>query len=236
MSIPLPQPPPDVPDPKDIPSSPSKWKWIIPTILVVAALLGIAGLSKSQAKNSARVRERTEAINNSRQIFACLMQFEADYGKFPDASTATPVKDKTKTTLTLDSGTSNALFRQIIVSGVPSEKPFWAKTAISPMRPDDYFGSDATALASGECGFAYIAGLSSKVDPGTPLVMTSLLLGQLKFDRDTFQGDAILLRADGSVTALPIAADGRVLIGGLDIFDPKQPFWGGKAPEVKWPE
>lgn len=33
-----------------------------------------------------------------------------------------------------------------------------------------------------------------------------------------------------------VEADGRVLIDGLDIFDPKQPFWENSKPDIKWPK
>ena len=29
---------------------------------------------------------------------------------------------------------------------------------------------------------------------------------------------------------------GKVIINGLDLRDPRQPFWHGKTPDVKWPK
>jgi hypothetical protein len=66
--------------------------------------------------------------------------------------------------------------------------------------------------------------------------MTSLLPGKLLFDRTAFNGKAVILRLDNSATALQIEKNGQVLVGGMDIFDPRQPFWHGKKPDVKWPE
>lgn len=105
--------------------------------------------------------DRTEALNNIRQIGLGLYEFDSEYGQFPDKGTIAAVKADTGTKLTLDDSSSNKLFRQLIAAGLKSEKLYWAKTAISPRKPDDVFGTDSTALRAGECGFAYVAGLKS---------------------------------------------------------------------------
>lgn len=179
--------------------------------------------------------DRPEALNNARQISLSLIEFDAEYGRFPDASTISLVKETSGTVLALDDTSSNKLFRQLLAYRLKSEKPFWAKTKESPRKPDDIFDSNLTALAPGECGFAYVAGLSSKDDPDTPLLLTPLLKGQKKFDRSPHNGKAVILFL-GSARALPIEKDGRVMLNGMDLFDPRQPFWKGKAPDIKWPE
>jgi hypothetical protein len=240
LSTPLPQPPPDLPAPlspeKVLPSR-SKLSWIAQVILACLLISAFAGLSNPVIHRSRKAADRTEAINNIKQIGMMLTEFDAEYGRFPDTSTIAAVKAATKTPLTLGSATSNDLFRQCLVGGGGrSEKPFWAKTAISPKKADDVFSTDSTALAKGECGFAYIAGLSASGDPATPVVMSSLLPGKLTFDLKALDGKAVILFTDNSAQALPIEKDGKVLINGMDIFDPRQAFWKGKAPDVKWPE
>jgi hypothetical protein len=42
--------------------------------------------------------------------------------------------------------------------------------------------------------------------------------------------------SDFRVQRLPVDKSGHVYLNGKDLFDPSQPFWGGKAPDVKWPE
>jgi hypothetical protein len=175
-------------------------------------------------------------LNNIRQVGLCLFEFDAEFGRFPDATTIAAVKASSSTPLTLDDSSSNKLFRQLIANGLKSEKPFWCKTSTTKKKPDDVFHSDSTALRPGECGFAYIAGLSSSGAPETPLVMSPLEKGKTTFDRKPYQGRAVILFLDNSAKALPIERDGRVLINGMDIFDPRQPFWNGKAPDIKWPE
>lgn len=76
--------------------------------------------------------------------------------------------------------------------------------------------------------------------PRTPLVLTPLVPGKRLFDtkssRKYFSGKAIILHADNSVCSYPVDSSGHVWIDGKILFDPSQPFWDGKEPDVKWPE
>ncbi len=45
-----------------------------------------------------------------------------------------------------------------------------------------------------------------------------------------------MLRVDNYVPSLPIDSSGRVMLNGMDLFDPRQPLWGGRAPDLKWQE
>ncbi len=203
--------------------------------LIAMVLMKIADEHKGRAYLA--YESRTIAMNNLQRIGMMLIEFDTEYGQLPDVATIPAVKEKTKTSLTLGSASSNEVFRQLLLSeGGKSEAPFWVKTVASRKKPDDVFSSDSTALAKGECGFAYVTGRSYDDDPNTPVVMTSLLPGKLLFDRETFDGKAVILFMDSQVQALPIEKDGRVLVNGLDLFDPRQPFWKGKTPDVKWPE
>jgi hypothetical protein len=79
-------------------------------------------------------------------------------------------------------------------------------------------------------------GISSSADPETPVCMTPLEPGKLTFDRELFEGRAVILRVDCSTITLPINASGHAILNGMDLFDPRQPFWHGKTPNVKWPK
>ncbi len=160
----------------------------------------------------------TTPSSNAKQIGLALFEFESQYGKYPDSSTALAVKSQTGSKWALGDATSNDLFQQLFVSGIcASEDIFYAKTA-------------------NECGFAYIVGLSSKDDPATPICVTPLEPGKLTFDREPFDSRAVILRVDQSAISLPIDPSGRAILNGMDLFDPRQPFWHGKAPTVKWPK
>lgn len=181
--------------------------------------------------------DKTEALSNVKQIGLCLFEFDTEYGTFPDATTITAVQAHSSTPLTLGSTSSNAFFRQILADGISkSERIFWARTTATPKKPDDIFTSDATVLAPGECAFSYIAGLSSSGDPDTPVVVCPLIPGTTRFDPKPFDGKAIILRLDSSARAETIDKSGRVIVNGMDLFDPRQPFWHGKVPDIKWPE
>lgn len=183
-----------------------------------------------------RPADRAEAYNNLRQISVLLFEFEDEYGKLPGESTIAAVKANTNTSLDLGSSSSNQLFRQLLAVGLKSEKPFWCKTEWSKKKPDDIF-TVGKALEPGEVGFAYIAGLSSKTDdPLTPLVVTPLIPGTTRFDLKAYGEKAIILRLDNSTSPLPIRKDGEVWVNGMNLFDPRQPFWKGKAPDIKWAE
>lgn len=177
----------------------------------------------------------SEAVSNARQIGMALFEFETEYGKFPDSSTAAAVRARTGSTLALPDRTSNDLFAQLIASGIcGTEHMFYAK-AKSMRRPDGVFATDATILEHGECAFAYISGLPTAGDPSTPIAFGPVIPGTSTLDRKSCEGRAIILRIDNSATSLPINSAGKIIVHGLDLLDPRQPFWHGKAPDVKWP-
>ena len=200
---------------------------LLPFVLI--GFLVVLGLPQRKAA------DRTSALNHIRSIGFALYEFDSEYARFPDASTASLVKAVSGTPLTLGHSSSNQLFRQLIATGLKSEKPFYAAIAGSK-KPDDLFHDDAHALAPGECGYAYIAGLDGSMAPETPVIVSPLIPGTTRFDPRPFDGKAVILRLDNSARAESIDSSGRVMIGGMDIFDPRQPWWGGKAPDIKWQE
>jgi hypothetical protein len=243
MSEMLPQPPPDAPAPP--PGAAVRrsmiWRnWIwgagIVSILVVCSFLWFV----SQLGRRGRGHDQVEAVSNARQIGLALFEFEMVYGSFPGYSTVGMVqKDFPANSIPMGTSSSNDFFRQIIGAEIAtSESMFYSRTP-NGRKPDNVF-KGGQALEKGETGFAYITGLSSRNLPVTPLVVSPLIPGKRLFDykfaKKHFSGKAVILRIDNSVTSLPIDKSGRVFIGGKDLFDPTQPFWGGKVPDVKWPE
>ena len=206
--------------------------WVGGLCLLPFMLMALAWVPVSQQRKAA---DRTSALNHIRSIGYTLYEFDSEYARYPDASTAPLVKAASGTPLTLGHSSSNQLFRQLIATGLKSEKPFYAAIAGSK-RPDDLFHDDAHALAPGECSFAYIAGLDGSMAPETPVIVSPLIPGTTRFDPKPFGGKAVILRLDNSAKAETIDSSGRVMIGGMDIFDPRQPWWGGKTPDIKWQE
>lgn len=236
----VPQPLPDVDAlPPEVEALRSRQKMNLIWKIGGFSVLGLALLVTAAPflLKSRKASDRTEALNNIRQIGLGLFEFDRDYGRFPDATTIPEVKTRTSTKLTLDDSSSNMLFRQLLVTGLKSERPFYAKIPKAKL-PDEHFNTDGKALDKGECAFSYVAGLSSSSDPATPLVMTPLISGTTNFMYPgAFKEKAILLRVDSSATAIPIKKNGHgVDAAGKDIFDPAQPYWKGAKPNLKWPK
>jgi hypothetical protein len=216
------------------------WRWILGLAIALILLLLLAGLTASKLIRSSKKSDPKEAVSNARQIGLALFEFDHHYGRYPDDSTAGLVREATSTSLKLGSSTSNDYFRQLIAAEImQTEIPFYAKTT-SSRRPDNMF-SGSQALEKGEVAFAYIAGLSSaKAHPRAPVMMTPLVPGKRLFDikssREYFDGKAVILHADNRVATYPVDSSGHVWIDGKTLFDPSQPFWHGKVPDVKWPE
>jgi len=201
---------------------------VIPAVLILFAPLILRSKKKST---------QTEATSNIKQLHLALLDFDADYGRFPDAATIADVQSRAHTTLALGTATSNDYFRQLIAAEtVKNETIFWAKTPATPRKPNNILGTDT--LKKGECSFAYVAGLTAASDSATPIVMTPMIPGTFSFDPGAFGDKAVVLRIDGSARAETIrTGDHKVAIpGGKTLFDPTLPHWHGKAPDLKWPE
>jgi hypothetical protein len=202
--------------------------------MVLLALLPALGSSKS--RHGKCWPGQTEVVSNARQIGLALYEFGNEYGKYPDSSTAAEVRRKTGSSLSLPDKTSNDLFAQLMAGQfTQTEKIFYTK-AKSSVKPDGVWSSDATVLAHGECAFAYIMGVDPKGDPQTPLAFGPVIPGTKSFDRKSNEGKVVVLRIDNSVTSLPINSAGKIIYTDLELLDPRQSFWHGKAPDVKWPK
>lgn len=237
------QPPPDdlAAEPSKTAPRSSRWrKWMmiggIITLIVV-----VLGLMTPVVISCPKKGFRAQALNNAKEIGIRLFNFEQDYGCFPCAATAPVVQSNhPDSNIPLGTSSSNDFFRQLIVSEhIGSEKPFYAKYWDNP-KPDNVMNG-AKALEKGETPFSYIAGLSSSEDPPeTPIVVFPLVAGKCLFDyklcKKDYGGMAVILSRDSAVNLYPVDQSGHVFINGKDIFDPSQPFWQGKAPDVKWPE
>ncbi|MEK7951242.1 hypothetical protein [Luteolibacter soli] len=209
----------------------SKLEIVISVLLAVALVAVVAALyiMKSPAA------DRTSALSSLKVINLELTQFDQDYGRFPDTSTIASVRAATGTTIALGTRTSNDFFRQLVADGKTSEKLFWAPVLDNRRGPNDILGDNA--LAKGECIHSYVAGLSGNDEPETPIAMAPMIPGTTRFDPDPYNSQAVILRIDGSAMPVPIKTDtNEVRLNGKNLFDPSQPYWNGKAPDLKWPE
>lgn len=202
-------------------------------IFVMIAML--AGLTAPMVIRQRKKADQTVAVSNARQIGLALMEFESEYGRYPDDSTARLVADDTKTPK-ITGSSSNARFQQLFSASLTqSENMFYAKTS-GTRKPDGNISGDQ-ALAPGECGFAYIENIRTDDGVPRPLAMTPFVKGRTEFDPTPFDNTAVILWSDNSVRSQPIdRITGEVIIDGQNLLDPTHPIWGGVPPSLLLPE
>jgi hypothetical protein len=193
----------------------------------------LAGLAAPLVLKQRKKADQVEAITNARQIGMALFEFENEYGSNPTAATAAVVAEKSQSN-PITGNSSNARFRQLIQGNIlKSEQVFYAK-AEGVHKPDgDISGNHA--IAPGECGFAYIE--SSTGESPRPLAITPFVHGTDRLDPKPFDGYAIVVWSDNSVTSLKIdRATGHAISEGKNVLDPNNPIWKGTPPVILLPE
>lgn len=200
-------------------------------ILVFSAVVTIPMIQRERMK-----ARQTSAISSLRGIGIALFEFETEYGRFPDSVTAVEIKRKSSSPLTLSDRTSNDVFVQLLAAEIVFSEKIFATHTAATRKPDENWSSDATALESGETGFAYISGLSAKDNPSIPIVFGPVAPGARAIDPEALDHRAPFLKLDNSVATGSINSTGKIIFNGKDLLDPRQPFWHDKAPDVKWPK
>ena len=201
-------------------------------LIFIAALAGLAAPVVLRQKKRA---DQVQAISNAKQFGFALYEFEVEYGRFPDASTASTVASETGTPEVTGSS-SNARFRQLIRAGISqSEQIFYARTSTT-QKPDGDISGDQ-AIARGECGFGYIENILTDDGDPRPIAMAPFKSGSDEFDTMPFGGKAVILWSDASVQSLPIdRTTGEAILDGQNLLDPSHPIWGGTPPSLLLPE
>jgi prepilin-type N-terminal cleavage/methylation domain-containing protein len=202
---------------------------LVELLVVIVIIAALAGLTAPMVIRQRKKADQTEAVNNARQIGLALFEFETEYGTFPDSATATAVTAATGQPVT-DASDANAKFRQLIAAGIAqSEAMFYAKTAFTK-KPDGVIDPIATeALKQGEVGFGMLiradnTGLSAAGNPARPILGAPFKIDMSgKFDPDFYDGKAVILKLDNSVTSLNIVKSGNdageVLLNGKKLLD-----------------
>lgn len=197
---------------------------LVELLVVIVIIAALAGLTAPMVIRQRKKADQTEAVNNARQIGFALFEFETEYGSFPDDNTAKAVKDATDTELVAGT-TANDRFRQLIRAGIAqSESMFYAKTAFT-RKPDGIMTSATQALGAGENGFGILMnktdGLSAAGNPSRPIIATPFKIAMDgTFDSDFFDGKAVVLKLDNSVTSLAIVKEsGNVKLNGKTMTE-----------------
>lgn len=220
---------------------------LVELLVVIVIIAALAGLTAPMVIRQRKKADQTEAVNNARQIGLALIDFETEYGTFPDAETGKAVATATETT-PISTVDANSRFRQMIRAGiVESESIFYAKTAFTK-KPDGVYNTDQKALAPGEVGFCMIVkadgkGLSAAGNPSRPIVIApSKESFDGTFDSDFYDGKAVTLKLDNSVVSLNIIkSSGNVVNNGKKILEGGvDTVWGdsttGVSPAFSFPQ
>lgn len=173
------------------------------------------------------------AINNAKQLFYLMIEFDMDFGEFPSDATAKADKDLAGYT----GKHSNDYLGQFFAAGyTKSEEIFYARGGSSTAKkPDNDISTKAKTLEAGECGFAYISGQSTSGNSGRPLLCAPMTGKGVKFDPKPFGGKAVVLRLDGAVKTYAINAEGDVVLpNGKKLFENgEDTVWGDAGFDLK---
>lgn len=198
---------------------------LVELLVVIVIIAALAGLTAPMVIRQRHKADQTEAVNNAHQIGIAMLEFDTEYGSYPDAATADAVA--TATGKTKVSGTdANGMFRQIFSAGlVQSEAIFYAKTAYTN-KPDGVTTLETDFLKKGECAFGYImkgattTAFSSSGNAGRPIIATPLKKTMDgTFDSDYYDGKAVVLKVDNSITSLVISTTSfKPILNGKDLL------------------
>ena len=217
---------------------------LVELLVVIVIIAALAGLSTPLILRQQKAADRTVAVNNAKQIGLALLEFDVEFGGYPDNYTAEEVSDSTGSDLNLSGNTSNDYFRQLVAFNVQTEDIFFADTPYT--REPDNIIDGSEALRPGEVGFGYVMrnqeeGLGTSGNPNVPVVVAPLMNAQSNwtFDGGPFGDKAVILRADNSVD-VPIVrkTDNYVTIGKgrtLQQTGPNSVWGNGITPVIKPP-
>ncbi|BDS08061.1 hypothetical protein NT6N_31010 [Oceaniferula spumae] len=199
-------------------------KVVLVGILVIGGVLVFTPVVMKSPKKA----DMTTSTSNAKQIFLLMVEFDDDFGEFPSDATA----NKVPALAAYRGKYSNDYLGQFIAGGyVQSEEIFYAKGGSSSgKKPDNVYDTKDRTLSEGECGFAYIKGLSTSEKSGTPVLLAPMYGDGYKFNSDIYHGKCVVLRIDGSVQTLRLNEDRHAkLPTGKTLFEGGEKTVWGKA-------
>ena len=141
-------------------------RWIVLALVLAVLAVILLPIFKGKTAKSGTIMELAQA----KQIGLALKIFAEDHdGVFPRAGLPDMLGSEVKN--------SNAAFAVLLPEYLSNEKIFGNKRSAHQTRePDDeidnpYTGKPVKTLEPGENVYAYVAGLTQKADPATPLVV-----------------------------------------------------------------
>lgn len=164
----------------------------------------------------------TTAASNAKQVYMLLIEFDHDFGQFPNDESSFADEDLKG----YRGDFSNDYLGQLIAGGYcQSEEIFYAMGGSQTKgKPDNDISKEGRILEAGECGFAYLKNHSTSSHSSTPILLTPMTGEGVEFDTDRHDGKVVILRVDGSVQ--PLRGDHKT--GEAMVSDGKTLFQGGK--------
>jgi prepilin-type N-terminal cleavage/methylation domain-containing protein len=201
---------------------------LVELLVVIAIIVALAALATPAILKQRKKVDMTQAVSNSKQIYLLLMDFEGDFGSFPDATTAAASNNAQQFT----GNFANNMLGQLIAEGyTTSEAIFYAKggNPSGNAKPDDVINPVGQILRQGECGFSYTLvtggsssntgqrGLSTSDNGGIPILCAPIQTGGTNaiFKPAPYDNRGVYLRVDGSARQERInVQDNTIRIGG----------------------
>lgn len=196
-------------------------------LLVVIAIIAILASIALPAFSAVQERaKQTKDLSNGKQVALALKQFALDNnGNFPQNIYGTGTAYDASGPLVVGS-TSNEAFGWLVPTYTNSEDIFvvpgsaWSKgddnsldavlnTTGGATYPVPGGGVDQTTLASGEVGYAYVAGLNDTANPQFPLICDGFQIGTAGAASGTYPQDRTITGGVwGGTRAVVIFVDG----------------------------
>ena len=183
---------------------------LVELLVVIAIIAALAALATPVVLKQQKKASATTAVNNAKQIFLLLFEYDQEEGNYPTGLT------------------TNEAFQKFFAEGyTSSEEIFYAKTDWST-KPDGDTTASTDVLDAGECGFKYVNGLSAGKSSNLPILgapFDVVTADTTTFEVELYGGRAVILFNDGSARSLKIDEDGTTGIGPAagngqaDVFD-----------------
>ncbi len=186
----------------------------------------------------------TQALSNSKQVYLVLLDFESDYGYFPDDASASSDPSLSR----FRGSHSNDYLGQLIEGGyTKSEEIFYAYDKRYNQRPDDVISPSTLILEKNECGFSYvmveengkIRGMRTNDPSDLPILLAPLVNEWGSFEKNSYEKRGVYLRVDGTARLEPLrSSDQKIkLSSGKTLFESGAgTMWGHLKPVVLLPD
>jgi hypothetical protein len=201
-------------------------------VLAIAAMLA-AGIFHKQQQDAAYA-EATKKISS---VALAILEFEADFGRYPCDETRGDLMDATGSTLGPSTGSANDYFRQLVAYGIQSEDIFSVAHPEAVPKPDHIIKPLATeALKPGEVGISYCYGLHSDSNPARPVLIAPMKSGTSRA-HPTYGDRVAIWFVGGHQHPCTLDHEGNILLpDGTLLFDPARPIWQNRPIDIRHPE